>query len=159
MTELPLAGRVAAVTGGAGGIGRAIVAALRAAGATAISLDLAASSDPAAVSIGCDVREDPSVEAAIRMIADVHGRLDLVIHAAGIARDAVIWKLPVAEWDQVHQVNLRGAFLLLRHAIPEMRRGGGGRIVLIGSINGSRGKRGRPRTRRARRGCSASPGA
>ena len=62
------------------------------------------------------------------------------MHAAGIARDGVVWKLSVDDWDAVQQVNLRGAFLLMRHAIPAMRRAGGGRIVLIGSINGSRGK-------------------
>ncbi|HUP50292.1 MAG TPA: SDR family NAD(P)-dependent oxidoreductase [Thermoanaerobaculia bacterium] len=62
------------------------------------------------------------------------------MHAAGITRDAVVWKLSVEEWDLVHAVNLRGAFLLARHAIPLMRERGGGRIVLIGSINGSRGK-------------------
>jgi NAD(P)-dependent dehydrogenase (short-subunit alcohol dehydrogenase family) len=142
MTDQPLAGRVAVVTGGAGGIGQAIVTALRAAGAAAISLDLVAFPDPQVESMNCDVREDVSVEAAVRAAADLHGKIDLAIHAAGIARDAVIWKLPVEQWDEVQQVNLRGAFLLLRHVIPEMRRGLDGRIVLIGSINGSRGKRG-----------------
>jgi NAD(P)-dependent dehydrogenase (short-subunit alcohol dehydrogenase family) len=52
----------------------------------------------------------------------------------------VVWKLGVEDWDLEHAVNLRGAFLLVRHAVPLMRRGPGGRIVLIGSINGSRGK-------------------
>lgn len=143
MTAGPLAGRVAVVTGGAGGIGRAIVASLRGAGAAAVSLDLAPSPDGEAESVACDVRDDESVERAIRMTVDIQGRLDIAVHAAGIARDAVLWKLAPEAWDEVQQVNLRGAFLLLRHAIPEMRRGGaGGRIVLIGSINGSRGKKG-----------------
>jgi acetoacetyl-CoA reductase/3-oxoacyl-[acyl-carrier protein] reductase len=142
MNDRPLAGRVAVVTGGAGAIGSAIVATLRDAGATAISLDLAPSADAATETVACDVRDDASVEAAIAAVAAAHGRLDIAIHAAGIARDAVIWKLSVESWDAVQQVNLRGAFLLLRHAIPEMRRAGGGRIVFIGSINGSRGKRG-----------------
>jgi NAD(P)-dependent dehydrogenase (short-subunit alcohol dehydrogenase family) len=69
-----------------------------------------------------------------------NGRLDLVIHAAGISREAVVWKLTVEDWDMIQTVNLRGAFLLLRHAIPLVRQGQGGRVVLIGSINGSRGK-------------------
>lgn len=143
MNEGALAGRVAVVTGGAGAIGRAIVASLRAAGASAVSLDLAPSADTETESVACDVRDDESVERAIRMVVDIHGRLDVAIHAAGIAHDAVLWKLTPGQWDVVQQVNLRGAFLLLRHAIPEMRRRGeGGRIVLIGSINGSRGKRG-----------------
>lgn len=143
MSDASLAGRVGVVTGGAGAIGRAIIASLRAAGAAAVSLDLAPSPDAETESVACDVRDDESVERAIRMTVDVHGRLDFAIHAAGIARDAVLWKLTPEQWDEVQQVNLRGAFLLLRHSIPEMRRGeAGGRIVLIGSINGSRGKRG-----------------
>jgi acetoacetyl-CoA reductase/3-oxoacyl-[acyl-carrier protein] reductase len=137
---LALSGMVAAVTGGSGGIGRAIVTALREAGARAISLDLAAASDPEAVF--CDVRDDASVLQAIVQIVQKHQRLDLVIHSAGVSRDGVIWKLPVEQWDEVQQVNLRGAFLLLRHSIPFLRSGGGGRIILVGSINGSRGKRG-----------------
>ena len=134
MTQ-PLAGQVAVVTGGAGGIGRAIMAALHDAGATAISLDLA---EPQP----CDVRDDASVGAAIARVVDEYDRLDIAIHAAGITRDGVVWKLTPDEWDAVQQVNLRGGFSLIRHAIPVMRRASGGRIVLIGSINGSRGKRG-----------------
>jgi len=57
-----------------------------------------------------------------------------------VSRDAVVWKLTVDDWDLIQAVNLRGAFLLLRHAVPVMRNGGSGRVVLIGSINGSRGK-------------------
>jgi 3-oxoacyl-[acyl-carrier protein] reductase len=138
-----LQSRVAIVTGGSGAIGRSIMAGLREAGARAISLDLVASQDREDESIVCDVRDDGSVAAAVRDAEAKHGRIDFAVHAAGITRDAVLWKLSVEQWDEVQTVNLRGAFLLLRHAIPAMRRGGsGGRIVLIGSINGSRGKRG-----------------
>jgi acetoacetyl-CoA reductase/3-oxoacyl-[acyl-carrier protein] reductase len=145
MTRGNLAGKVAVVTGGSGGIGRAIIAALEDAGATAVSLDLAAlESGPAPAGttrwIHCDVRDDASVSAAIAQTVDAYERIDIAIHAAGIARDAVVWKLSVEEWDAVQQVNLRGAFLLLRHTVPVMRRGAAGRVVLIGSINGSRGK-------------------
>ena len=88
----------------------------------------------------CDVRSDESVQSAVQQFFQQHGRLDFVVHAAGISREAVVWKLAVEDWDRIQAVNLRGAFLVLRHAIPLMRQGGGGRIVLIGSINGSRGK-------------------
>ena len=135
-----LAGQVAVVTGGSGGIGTAIVHALREAGAIAISLDLSPPPSKDALWIKCDVRDDASVAAAIAQVASVHGRLDLAIHGAGVSRESVVWKLAVDDWDFIQSVNLRGAFLLLRHAIPQMRRGSGGRIVLIGSINGSRGK-------------------
>ncbi len=136
-----LAGRVAAVAGGSGGIGSAIIESLRAAGATAVSLDLASpASSPGVPFIRCDVRDDASVADAVSTAVGDHGRLDLAVYAAGVSREAVTWKLAVEEWDLIQAVNLRGAFLLLRHAIPAMRQAGGGRIVLIGSINGSRGK-------------------
>jgi acetoacetyl-CoA reductase len=134
-----LSERVAAVTGGSGGIGRAIVAGLTEAGARACSLDVTA--PPGGDDwIDTDIRDHASVEAAVAEVERRHGRLDIVIHAAGVSFDAVVWKMPVQEWDRIHAVNLRGAFLVLRQAIPLLRRAGGGRIVLIGSINGSRGK-------------------
>ena len=130
--------KIAVVTGGSGAIGSAIIAGLEQQGACAVSLDM---TRPAAAPFqACDVRDDGSVAAAIAKVQDTYGRLDLVVHAAGVSREAVVWKLAVQDWDFVQSVNLRGAFLLLRHAIPEMRAGEGGRIVLIGSINGSRGK-------------------
>ena len=125
-------GKVAAVSGGAGGIGTEIVRQLAAAGARVFSLDIGRSDIP------CDVRDEDSVRSALAAT----GGVDIVVHAAGVARDAVAWKLGVDDWNFVHEVNLRGAFLLAKHAIPMMRERGGGRIVFIGSINGSRGKRG-----------------
>jgi NAD(P)-dependent dehydrogenase (short-subunit alcohol dehydrogenase family) len=138
--ELVREGQVAVVTGGSGGIGTAIVKALREDGARAISLDVCPPLDKATPWIQCDLRDDASVAAAIAQVGQDYQRLDLVIHAAGVSREGVVWKLTVEDWDLIHTVNLRGAFLLLRHTIPVMRRGPGGRIVLIGSINGSRGK-------------------
>jgi len=120
--------RVAAVVGGEGAIGCAIVRQLRESGVRVVSLDLPS----------CDVRDPDSIARAFSALE----RLDLVVYAAGITRESVVWKLSVEEWDAIHDVNLRGAFLVLREAIPVLRRGDGGSIVLIGSINGSRGKRG-----------------
>ena len=134
-----LAGKVAVVTGGSGAIGRAVLEALRNAGARAFSLDLLDAGGQCDW-VRCDVREERSVAAAIESVSAKAGRIDFAVHAAGISRDSVIWKMPAEDWDAVHAVNLRGAFLLLRHCIPVLRNGQGGRIVLIGSINGSRGK-------------------
>ncbi len=125
-----LTGQVALVTGSAGGIGQAIVTAIREAGGTAVGFDLAEG----------DVGRDEDVRKVVERVLENHGRLDCMVHAAGITRDKVIWKLSPEAWDQVLEVNLRGAFLLLRHGVPVMRKAGAGRIVLIGSINGSRGK-------------------
>jgi 3-oxoacyl-[acyl-carrier protein] reductase len=131
--------KIAVVTGGSGAIGSAIVAVLQRQGARAVSLDVA---QPPSGGLyqACDVGGDASVASALAAVQREYGRLDLVVHAAGISREGVLWKLAVEDWDAVQRVNLRGAFLLLRHAIPLMRACGGGRIVLIGSINGSRGK-------------------
>jgi NAD(P)-dependent dehydrogenase (short-subunit alcohol dehydrogenase family) len=135
-----LSGQVAVVTGGSGGIGTAIVDTLRAAGAGVISLDVCPPQSKGTLWIKCDVRDDAAVAAAVARVTQEHQRIDLVIHSAGVSREGVVWKLAVQDWDLIQAVNLRGAFLLLRHTIPVMRRGTGGRIVLIGSINGSRGK-------------------
>jgi 3-oxoacyl-[acyl-carrier protein] reductase len=140
MTNRELNGQVAIVTGGSGGIGGAILRAFQDAGAHAISLDLARPLRDDQRWIETDVTSDASAGAAVEKVAQEYGRIDLVVHAAGVTRDAVLWKLGVEDWDLIHNVNLRGAFLLLRSAIPVMRQGQGGRVVLIGSINGSRGK-------------------
>jgi len=135
-----IAGKVAVITGGSGAIGQAIAHALQTAGARAVSLDVAGPSSADLPWIHCDVRDDASVAAAVQHVARQHGRVDIAVHAAGVSRDAVVWKLPVEDWDFVQSVNLRGAFLLIRHTLPLMRERSAGRIVLIGSINGSRGK-------------------
>ena len=134
-----LENKIAVVTGGSGAIGSAIIAGLARQGACAVSLDVARPAGETPFE-ACDVRDDGSVASAVAKVQHTYGRLDLVVHAAGVSREAVLWKLAVEDWDFVQSVNLRGAFLLLRHAIPVMRVGEGGRIVLIGSINGSRGK-------------------
>lgn len=134
-----LAGKVAIVSGGSGAIGGAILEAFQQAGARAVSLDLADPGDQRAW-VKCDIREESSVVAAVQSVYKAEGRLDFVVHAAGISRDSVIWKMSAEDWDSVQAVNLRGAFLLLLHSIPLLRQGPGGRIVLLGSINGSRGK-------------------
>ncbi len=136
----PLEAQVAVVTGGSGAIGSAIIRALGDAGAHAVTLDVAPPGDDSLPWVQCDVREDASVAAAVEKVAHERGQLDILVHGAGISRDAVLWKLSPDDWDMVQHVNLRGAFLLLRHGIPWLRKSSSGRVVLIGSINGSRGK-------------------
>jgi 3-oxoacyl-[acyl-carrier protein] reductase len=139
--QAELAGKVAVVTGGSGAIGSAIVQGLQASGAKAVSFDVAQPSDKRIPWVKCDVGDDSSVAKAVAEVVREHERVDIAIHAAGVSRDAVVWKLSVDDWDKVQAVNLRGAFLLIRHVLPVMReKQDGGRVVLIGSINGSRGK-------------------
>jgi NAD(P)-dependent dehydrogenase (short-subunit alcohol dehydrogenase family) len=138
--NLDLANKVAVVTGGSGAIGSAILRSLAVAGAKAVSLDLVAPSDSTMPWVQCDVREDDSVRTAVENVVANDGGIDVAVHAAGISRDAVVWKLALEDWDIVQAVNVRGAFLLIRHTLPFMRQRSAGRVVLIGSINGSRGK-------------------
>jgi len=64
----------------------------------------------------------------------------VLVHAAGITRDGVLWKMTDDAWEDVIRVNLDSAFWLLRDAVPWLRRAEGGSVVLISSINGERGK-------------------
>jgi NAD(P)-dependent dehydrogenase (short-subunit alcohol dehydrogenase family) len=79
------------------------------------------------------------VDGAIATIDTETGRLDVVVHAAGITRDGRLGKLGDQDWDAVLSVNLDSAFYLLRATTPLLRRGGGA-VVLVSSINGERGK-------------------
>ena len=144
MSVRDLDGKTALVTGAAGGIGRAIVAALAERGARIVAADLQAgeSIPGAAAQLACDISRPEECERIVREAAGDSGRLDCLVHAAGIARDRVLWKLDPADWDAVLAVNLSSVFHLARAAVPLMRSAGGGTIVLISSINGERGKLG-----------------
>lgn len=130
----------ALVTGGGRGIGRAIAKALEH-DAWVSSFDLEFP-DPevSAVSANVDVRDRAAVKAAVEEIADDRGGLDWVVCAAGIVRDRVIWKMTDDDWNDVIDVNLTGAFNVARAAAPFLRQSTCGRIVLVSSINGIRGK-------------------
>jgi 3-oxoacyl-[acyl-carrier protein] reductase len=135
-----LEGLVALVSGAAGGIGRATAEMLRECGARVVGFDLSSAGEGEELWVEGDVGDESDAARAVQAAVETHGRLDILVHAAGITRDQVLWKLPVDDWDEVLRVNLRGAYLLLREAFPAMREGDGGRVVLLGSINGSRGK-------------------
>lgn len=136
--RLQLSGAVALVTGASGGIGRAICASLGAEGAHVVGADLG----EAEGCVACDVTDRAQVEALVARTVEEHGGLDLLVHAAGITRDGMLWKLDDDDWSAVLSVNLDAAFLLLRAAAPHLRRSERGSVVLISSINGERGKLG-----------------
>jgi len=141
VSDFELEGAVALVTGAAGGIGRAICAALSARGALVVGADLKPSAaDAEQGCVACDVTSLAEVEALVTRITEEHGGLDILVHAAGITRDRVLWKMEVEEWNAVMRVNLDAAFLLLRTASPHLRKSTRGAVILIASINGERGK-------------------
>ncbi|MGE0708837.1 MAG: SDR family oxidoreductase [Planctomycetota bacterium] len=139
--RLDLGGQVALVSGGTGGIGRAVLAAFEAAGAAAYGLDLRAPAAPARF-LEADVTCPRAVAAALARLVEEAGRLDHLVCCAGITRDRALWKLSDEEWSAVLRVNLDGAFHLLRAATPLLRGRPGASVVLVASINGERGKRG-----------------
>jgi 3-oxoacyl-[acyl-carrier protein] reductase len=133
-----LDGLVAVVAGGAGGIGAAAASRLSLAGARVYTLDLpSAAGGPA--HIACDLTKSDQVTAAIGRIDAEAGRLDIVVHSAGVTRDGRLWKVTDDDWHTVIATNLDSAFYLLRASTPMLRRAGGS-VVLVSSINGERGK-------------------
>ncbi len=141
LSLLEMQGRVAVVAGGAGAIGAAVCGRLRECGATVFCLDRPGRMAPEGTTfLACDVADEAAVAGAVAEVDRLSGRLDIVVHAAGITRDARLWKASAEDWNQVMSTNLTSAFHLLHAAVPIMRRTGGGAVVLISSINGERGK-------------------
>lgn len=136
-----LAEKAAIVTGGGGGIGAATCSLLLASGARVASLDLPGrGAVSGAHAIEADLGDSAAVRRSVASAVGVMGRLDIVVHCVGIARDAVLWKLDDASWSDVLRINLDSAFWLLRETVPALRSAGSGAVVLVSSINGERGK-------------------
>ena len=138
---LSLDGRVAMVTGGGGGIGVAVATRLLGAGARVVSVDLPGRPcADGAEAMACDVSDPPATAELFEQVSARCDRLDVLVHCVGITRDAVLWKMDDQAWSEVLHVNLDSAFHVIKRAVPLMRRGDGGSIVLVSSINGERGK-------------------
>ena len=141
-----LEGKVAVTTGGAQGIGRAIVEKLYGEGAHVVVADtgpctyikeVQRDGTGPILSYRCiDVTDGESVRRAFEEIFEAHGRLDILVNNAGIAFDKPIEETTESEWDRMMDVNLKGVFLCTKHAVPWMRRTGGGAVVNIGSLEG-----------------------
>jgi rhamnulose-1-phosphate aldolase/alcohol dehydrogenase len=142
----PLAGRVALVTGGASGIGRATCHALAAQGACVVvaDLDLAGAEALAkelggpdvAVGVEMDVADEEAIKAGVAAGTLAFGGLDLVVNNAGLSKSAALEETSAQLWDLQHNVMPRGSFLVSREAAATMRQQGlGGDIVYIASKN------------------------
>jgi len=127
-----LAGRIAAVTGGARGLGAAIASRFRAEGAEVVTFDLSGGDEV------CDVTQEASVEAGFRRLGARFGRLDVLVANAGIVPPwSDLTALDMALWDRVFAVNVRGVALTLKHGVPLMPRGGA--VVAMGSVMSEEG--------------------
>lgn len=134
-------GLVAAVTGGASGIGAAVVAALAEQGACVVVLDPQEPDDgsPHALALGVDVTDDASVRAAIDRVVAELGRLDVLVNNAGIGAQGTVEDNDDAEWMRVIDVNLLGMVRTSRAALPALRRSPAAAIVNVSSIAATAG--------------------
>src|SRR5579883_3494591 len=131
-----LSGRVAAVTGGARGIGEGIAARLVADGARVFSLDKLAPDQPrnGVTYLQADVASPESVAEAFRAIDEQAGQIDILVNNAGIQRVGLVGKISFADFSSVIATHLNGFFLCASEAVPRMvKRGEGGAIVSIAS--------------------------
>ena len=150
-----LSGKNALVTGAGRGIGRGIAIALAAAGAKVVVNDLGASlsgegveNKPAQMVVDEIVRAGGAAKpnygsvadftqaaAMVQQVIDAWGRIDIVVHVAGILRDRMIFNMTEDEWDAVMNVHLKGMFNVVRAASVSMREQKGGRIISMSSVS------------------------
>lgn len=137
--------RIAVVTGGLGGLGRAICHALLAAGHRPIAADRAAATsdiEEGVIAEVLDVSDFAACQAFARKVETEHGAIDILVNNAGITRDATLRKMAPEQWQAVIDVNLGSAYNLCHAAVDGMIARGHGRIVNISSVSGQTGNYG-----------------
>lgn len=141
MRELDLEGSVVLVTGGVRGVGRGITNAFLHAGATVVTC---ARRDPerevpGAEFVSCDIRDDSQARELIEVVRERHGRIDVLVNNAGGAPFAMAAEASVRFHEKVVELNLLAPLRLAQYAAEVMReQDGGGSVVMIGSVSGSR---------------------
>lgn len=146
--------RVALVTGGSRGIGRAIAVSLATTGATVVvnyrgnqaaadeTVAAIESAGGKAVAIQADVANGEDVDRLFKDVLERFGRIDVLVNNAGITRDTLMLRMKDEDWDAVMDTNLRGLFLCTRAALRPMTRARWGRIINITSVVGLMGNAG-----------------
>ena len=154
MSGVDLKDQVALVTGASRGIGASIACCLAQGGAR-VAVNYHASREAAvavveaitkgggeALLVDGDVSQPDSAEAAVKKVLDKWDRVDILVNNAGINRDRLLLRMTPEDWDQVLDVNLRGAFLCTKYVMPHLVRQRRGRIVNISSVVGLSGNPG-----------------
>ena len=133
-----LKGRIAVVTGGCGGIGKAVCQRFHAEGAVVYATDVASFdfSESNIHVLHHDVGSEEDAKAVMAYVAAEHGRLDVLVNAAGIEIEKTIEETTLDEWNRSFSVNVNGTFLTSKHALPLMRKAGAGSIINFGSYDG-----------------------
>jgi NAD(P)-dependent dehydrogenase (short-subunit alcohol dehydrogenase family) len=135
-----LDGKVALVTGAASGLGLATAERFAKEGAAVVGIDVNA--DPSRGVTSVDVRAEDAVAAAVDALVAEHGRLDIVVNYAGVAGGGPVHVVDAEAWDTVLDVNLKGTFLVNKHALRPMLAQRSGSIVNVASIEGLQGTEG-----------------
>ncbi len=163
-----LAGKVALVTGGARGIGRATAVRLGREGASVVvnyktneqaaaeAAHLVGESGARVTTVQADVAAPEDAERLVKQAVEFGGgRLDVLVNNAGITRDNLLLRMSLEEWDAVLNLNLRGAFLVTKAAMRPMMKQRGGRVISIASVAGITGNAGQANYSAAKAGLIA----
>lgn len=154
MPTADLAGQVALVTGASRGIGAAIAGRLAQCGAR-VGVNYNTSKEAAqgvveaitggggeAIALAGDVSQEGATEAVVKGLLDHWGRIDILVNNAGINRDRLLMRMTLDDWDQVLNVDLRGAFLCTKYIMPQLIKQRRGRVINISSVVGIGGNPG-----------------
>lgn len=148
MNWLNLEDKVIVVTGGSGGIGRAVLQSFYAAGSRVVALDYAqadaesaaADTDPTgrrALGLQCDVSSKDSIQSAAQKVERLWGPADVLVNNAGILRAGPLESLPLEDWTRMLEVNLNGCFLAAQAFGCQMLSAGRGALIHVSSISAS----------------------
>jgi 3-oxoacyl-[acyl-carrier protein] reductase len=154
MSESSLKGQVALVTGASRGIGAAIACRLARCGARVgvnyhtnsraaqQVVETIASVGGEAMPVAADVAQEPAAKAAVEQVIERWGQVNILVNNAGITRDRLLMRMTSEDWDQVLNIDLRGAFLCTKYVMPHLIRQRQGRIINISSVVGIGGNPG-----------------
>ncbi len=145
--EKRLQDKIAIITGGGSGIGRGVALALAGEGAKVAvcgrrkykldeTVQAIREAGGDALAVQADVSSEADVKRLVQATLDAYGRIDILINNAAVDGGTSVHQLDAAEWDRIMAINLRGAFLAVRHVLPHMRSQRNGHIINISSESG-----------------------